>query len=306
MDSATLRGVYCPVLTPFDQKLNPDVGRFVEHCKNLLTQGCHGLAVFGTTGEATSLSVRERIDLLDALLEADIPAQRIIPGTGCSALTDTLKLTRHASAAGCAGVLMLPPFYYKSVEDEGLFRSFSTIIEDIADKSLKVYLYHIPPVSGVPLAVELVKRLAETYPDNVVGLKDSSGVWSYTETLLRDLPGFGVFSGSEVFLQNNLRANGCGTITASANINAPEICSLFENWKDQCGTNKQEKITKVRKAIQSFPLIQALKAVMAHNLRDESWLRVRPPLVPLGNDSRQQLSEKLTHAGYSAPTLIGS
>ena len=185
MDSATLRGVYCPALTPFDKQLNPDVGRFVEHCKSLLDQGCHGLAVFGTTGEATSLSVRERIDLLDALLEADIPGQRIIPGTGCSALTDTLKLTRHAFAAGCAGVLMLPPFYYKSVEEEGLFRSFSAIIEDIGDKSLKVYLYHIHPVSGIPLEVELVKRLVETYPDNVVGLKDSSGVWSYTETLLR-------------------------------------------------------------------------------------------------------------------------
>ena len=306
MDSTILRGVYCPVLTPFDQQLNPDVDRFVEHCKNLLNQGCHGLAVFGTTGEATSLSVRERIDLLDALLEADIPAQVIIPGTGCSALTDTLKLTRHAFATGCAGVLMLPPFYYKSVEEEGLFQSFSTIIEDIADKSLKVYLYHIPPVSGIPLEVELVKRLAETYPDNVVGLKDSSGVWSYTETLLGALPGFGVFSGSEVFLQNNLRANGCGTITASANINAPEIRSLFENWKGECGTNKQEKITKIRKAIQSFPLIQALKAVMADNLRDESWLRVRPPLMPLRRESRHLLSEKLAHAGYSAPTLVGS
>jgi 4-hydroxy-tetrahydrodipicolinate synthase len=220
MENARLRGVYCPVLTPFDQRFNPDVDRFIEHCKNLLDQGCHGLAVFGTTDEANSLSVNERIRLLDAVIQAGIPAEVIAPGTGCSALTDTLALTRHAFEAGCGGVLMLPPFYYKSVEEEGLFNSFSTILEDIADSRLKVYLYHIPPVSNIPLEIALVKRLAEAYPDNMVGLKDSSGIWAYTETLLKTLPGFGVFSGSEVFLQRNLMANGCGTITASANVNA--------------------------------------------------------------------------------------
>lgn len=302
MKSAKLRGVYCPVLTPFDRHYNPDVDKFIRHSKNLLNQGCHGLAIFGTTGEANSLSVEERIRLLDALIKSGVPAELIAPGTGCSALTDTLTLTRHAFEAGCGGVLMLPPFYYKSVEDVGLFNSFSTIIDKIADDRLKVYLYHIPPISGIPLEIPMVKRLAECYPDNVVGLKDSSGVWSYTETLLKTLPGFGVFSGSEIFLQNNLKNNGSGTITASANVNATMIRSLFDDWSSSDSTAKQARITKIREVIQKYPLIQALKAIIANNLGDESWLNVRPPLISLSMDGRQRLLSELSQAGYSPPS----
>ena len=262
MKSAKLSGVYCPVLTPFDKQFSPDVGKFIELSKNLLNQGCHGLAIFGTTGEANSLSVEERIGLLDALIKSGIPAELVVPGTGCCAITDTLTLTRYALDAGCGGVLMLPPFFYKSVEDTGLFNSFSTIIDKISDNRLKIYLYHIPPVSGVPLEIPLVKRLVETYPDNVVGLKDSSGVWTYTETLLKSLPGFGVFSGSEVFLQNNLMNNGNGTITASANVNATLIRSLFDNWSGSDGTTKQTQVTKIREIIQKAPFF----------LREKGWL----------------------------------
>ena len=156
MVSAKLRGVFCPVLTPFDEQLRPDASRFIEHCESLLHQGCHGLAVFGTTGEANSLSVKERIQLLEALLKAGIPPELIAPGTGCAALTDTITLTRHAFQSGCAGALILPPYYYKPVEEEGLYRSFATVIEDISDNGLNVYLYHIPPFSGVPLELSLI------------------------------------------------------------------------------------------------------------------------------------------------------
>lgn len=301
MVSTKLRGVYCPALTPFDKQLKPDVSRFVEHCQHLLQQGCHGLAVFGTTGEANSLSVKERIDLLEALLKAGIKPESIVPGTGCAALTDTITLTRHSFQSGCVGALILPPFYYKPVENEGLYRSFSTVIEDIGDSRLSVYLYHIPPFSGVPLDIELIQRLVKSYPDNVVGLKDSSGVWAYTETLLKTLPNFDVFSGSEVFLRDNLLAGGCGTITASANVNAPAICSLFDNWEGQSGIERQAEITEIRKIIQSFPLIQTLKAIVANNLKDDSWLTVRPPLVPLSVKLRQDLAESLAQAGYTAP-----
>ena len=147
-----------------------------------------------------------------------------------------------------------------------------------------------------------MKRLAETYPDNVVGLKDSSGVWTYTETLLKCLPGFGVFSGSEVFLQNNLMNGGSGTITASANVNATLIRSLFDNWSGSDGTTKQTQVTKIREIIQKYPLIPALKAILADNLGDESWVNVRPPLIPLPTDARQRLIRELSQAGYSMPT----
>ena len=191
--STELRGVFCPAITPFDEQLKPDIPLFVEHCQRLLKEGCHGLAMFGTTGEANSLSVEERMILLDALVESGIDASIIVPGTGCTALTDSVQLTRHAVQLGCRGVLMLPPFYYKNVSAEGLFRAFSEVIEQVAYDALKIYLYHIPPVSGVPLDLSLVKRLAEAYPNFVVGLKDSSGEWSYTEILLRSHPKFQVF-----------------------------------------------------------------------------------------------------------------
>mgnify|MGYP002037299351 CR=1 FL=1 len=301
MVNAKLRGVFCPVLTPFDKQLRPETSRFVEHCQSLLLQGCHGLALFGTTGEATSLSVKERMELLEALLKAGVPSDVIAPGTGCAALTDTITLTRHAVQLGCAGVLILPPFFYKPVEEEGLYRSFATVIDDIGDSRLNVYLYHIPPISGVPLEISLIKRLVKNFPHNVVGLKDSSGVWAYTETLLKTLPDFGVFSGSEVFLRDNLLSNGCGTITASANINAPAICSLFENWKGRDGIRKQTEITTVRNTVQNFPLIPALKAIVANNLKDDAWLTVRPPLIPLSSDARQSLIESLAQAGYTPP-----
>ncbi|MEE2694238.1 MAG: dihydrodipicolinate synthase family protein [Pseudomonadota bacterium] len=301
MASSKLRGVYCPVLTPFDEQLRPDASRFTEHCKSLLRQGCQGLAVFGTTGEANSLSVKERIELLEALLKAGIAPELIVPGTGCAALTDTISLTRHAFQSGCAGVLILPPFYYKAVEENGLYRSFATVIEDIGDTSLNVYLYHIPPVSGVPLELPLIKRLVKDFPNNVVGLKDSSGVWEYTDTLLKTLPNFSVFSGSEIFLRDNLLGKGCGTITASANINAPAICSLFEDWEGSNGAKRQAEITTIRKTVQNFPLIPALKAVVANNLKDSAWLRVRPPLVPLSPSAHKTLLESLSQVGYIPP-----
>ena len=209
--ASTLRGVFCPVITPFDEQLRPDKKRFVQQCHRVLDDGCHGLAVFGTTGEANSLSVKEKMILLNTLVESGIDASVIVPGTGCTALTDSVHLTRYAVQLGCSGVLMLPPFYYKNISTEGLFRSFSEVIDQIADDALKVYLYHIPAVSSVPLGLSLVERLMEAYPNIVVGLKDSSGEWSYTETLLKSHPKFQVFSGTEEFLQKNLIAGGSGT-----------------------------------------------------------------------------------------------
>ena len=162
--SQRIRGVLSPVVTPFDKDLSPDPERFIAHCRWLLTQNC-GLAVFGTNSEANSLSVNERIALLDALLAADVDPSRMMPGTGCCALTDTVRLTEHAVKAGCAGVLMLPPFYYKDVTEDGLYRNFSEVVERVGDARLRIYLYHIPPVAVVGITPELVERLLKNYPD---------------------------------------------------------------------------------------------------------------------------------------------
>jgi 4-hydroxy-tetrahydrodipicolinate synthase len=192
-----LRGVLSPVLTPFGPDGKPSTTRFVRHCRWLLDQGV-GLAAFGTNSEANSLSTAEKMSLLDVLLDAGLPADRMMPGTGACALPDAIAMTRHAVDAGCAGVLMLPPFYYKGVSDEGLFRSFASVIDAVADRRLRVYLYNVPPMTQVPLSLGLIERLLKAYPDAIAGVKDSSGDWTHTHAMLREFQpeGFDVFAGS--------------------------------------------------------------------------------------------------------------
>jgi len=275
--SPTLSGVLAPVLTPFQANLEIDVPRFVDHCRSLLADGCSALAVFGTTSEANSLSVEERERLLLALLEAGIPPEKLLPGTGCCALPDTVRLTRAATRAGCAGVLMLPPFYYKNLSDEAVFRSFAAVIDRVADPRLRIFLYHIPNYSqvGIPLAV--IQRLRKAYPEIVVGLKDSSGDFSNTKAVLDNVPGFQVFVGSERYLLANLRAGGAGCITATANVNAAAIAKAFHDRTEEA----QAGIDQVRIFFEQFPMIPALKAELAERRNDPAWRTVRPPLVEL-------------------------
>src|SRR6185295_14179262 len=237
------------VVTPFDRYLSPDTGRFIAHCRWLLTQSC-GLAVFGTNSEANSLSTNERIALLDALLAADVDPARMMPGTGCCALTDTVRLTEHAVKAGCAGVLMLPPFYYKDVSEDGLFRSFAEVVERVGDARLRIYLYHIPPVAVVGITTKLVERLLKAYPTAIAGMKDSSGDWNNTKRFLDAFgkSGFDVFVGSESFLLANMRSGGRGCISATANVNPAAIDKLYREWQQPDAQSQQDRLDAIRKA----------------------------------------------------------
>src|SRR5215510_16456232 len=190
MTTKRITGVLSPVVTPFRTDLAPDADRFVRQCKWLLSQNV-GLAVFGTNSEANSLSTEEKTDLLDRLVAAGVDPARMMPGTGCCALTDSVRLTKHAVKLGCAGVLMLPPFYYKGVSDDGLFRSFAEVVERVGDSALRIYLYHIPPVAQVPITLGVVERLLAAYPVQVAGMKDSSGDWSNTKAFLDAFAGSG-------------------------------------------------------------------------------------------------------------------
>jgi 4-hydroxy-tetrahydrodipicolinate synthase len=289
-----LRGVLAPVLTPFKENLAPDPERFKAHCRRLLACGA-GLAVFGTTSEANSLSVGERMDLLDALLDAGIAPSLLMVGTGCCALPDTVALTRKAVEAGCAGVLTLPPFYYKNISDDGLFASYSEIVQRVGDTRLRIYLYHIPPVSRVPLSITLVERLLSAWPGVVAGIKDSSGEWSHTETLLRNFQSdtFDVFCGSEVFLLQTLRAGGAGCITATANVNAAAIVGLCRTPLEPGADDKQRALTGTREIFETMPVIASMKAYLARQLNDPAWATVRPPLVRADKDKAAQLLKEL-------------
>jgi len=294
-----MSGVLAPVITPFKRDGGVDDNRFYEHAQWLLSNGCDALAPFGTTSEATSLGMTERKQLLQGLIDSGVSPDDLMPGTGLCALADTVSLTRQAVEMGCRGVLLLPPFYYKGVSDDGLFRYVSDLIERIDSKTLHIYLYHIPPVAQVGWPVALVKRLAEAFPDTVVGLKDSSGDWAYTEAVLKALPGFAVFSGSEDFLLENRRAGGAGTITAMANINAPAIAELYAKWEEPEATDLQSTISDVRAVIREAGTIPALKAVLAHYREAPSMRTVRPPLQPLDEATATKLISDLETAGFT-------
>ncbi|MCZ6809780.1 MAG: dihydrodipicolinate synthase family protein [Proteobacteria bacterium] len=299
-----LAGVLSPVVTPFKDDLSPDPERFVQHCRWLLSQNVN-LAVFGTTSEANSLSVEEKISLLDQLVDAGIESSRLLSGTGHCALTDTVKLTAHAVSLGCAGMLMLPPFYYKDVSDDGLYRSFAEVIERVGSDDLRVYLYHIPPIAHVGIPPHLVERLVTQYPKTVVGIKDSSGDWDNTDALLQlGLDDFRVFAGSETFLLQNMRGGGAGCISATANINPAAIHELYENWQSEKAETMQADLDAVRSTVQKYPMIPALKSILG-NLRGEAqWETVRPPLLALADDHKSELLDALHELGFQMPGLI--
>jgi 4-hydroxy-tetrahydrodipicolinate synthase len=212
-----------------------------------------------------------------------------------------VTLIKHAVGHGVGGVLMLPPFYYKGMTDQGVYDFISAVIDRVGSAALKMYLYHIPPQTMIPFGVELVGRLIKAYPDTVVGLKDSSGDWNNTKALLDAYAstGFGIFPGSEVFLLDGLRHGGVGCITASGNVNVPGIRKVYENWKTPQADQLQADITLVRMTIQKYPMVPALKRIVAHFHNDPDWAAVRPPMEGLSDAQSASLIADLEKIGYS-------
>jgi 4-hydroxy-tetrahydrodipicolinate synthase len=300
---ALLPPVLAPVLTPFDDELRADSARFIRLCRWLVEAGV-GLAVFGTTSEANSLATPEKITLLDALAAAGMPLERIVPGTGCCAFPDTVALTRSAIEHGCAGVLMLPPFYYKNVSDDGLFASYAEVIERVGDARLRIYLYHIPPVAQIPLGVALIERLLQRYPTTIAGIKDSGGDFDFTRRLIETFAprGFDVYAGSETFLLPTLVAGGAGCISATANVNPAAMLRLARDWRAPDAAAQQAALDAVRQTFQKFPIVPALKAAVAQGTGDDGWRSTRPPLVPLDSTQRAALFGALPKS-FALPSL---
>lgn len=300
--TARLRGIIAPVLTPFNQRLEPDVDRFISHCRWLIANNA-GLAIFGTNSEAASLSVDERIFLTDALLDAGVPAAKLMPGTGACAISDAIALTRHAVQNGAAGVLMLPPFYFKNVSDDGLFAYYSEVIERVGDERLAVYLYHIPQFTQVPITLGLIERLLKRYPKVVAGAKDSSGDWSNSKAMIDAFAsgGFDVFPASESMLSKSLAIGGAGSISATVNMNPAGIHALYEGWNGAQGEALQAKADTIRKIFQAVPMIPAMKRVVAEFSKAADWRAVRPPLTALDDAASASLLEALRAAQFDMP-----
>jgi 4-hydroxy-tetrahydrodipicolinate synthase len=299
MASQPFAGVLVPVLTPFTQSGEPDAGRFIEFCRWLLDQGADGLAIFGTTSEANSMSAGERMELLDRLVATGIPPAKLMPGAGACSMTEAATLIRHAVGHGVGGVLLLPPFYYKGMDDDGLFGFFGGVIDRVGLSALRIFLYHIPPQTVLGLSLDLVGRLIRSYPDTVVGLKDSSGDWNNTAALIERFPGFAVFPGSEVFLLDGLRKGGVGCITATGNVNVTGIRKVYQNWRTPQADQLQAEITNLRKTIQAYSMVPALKRIVAHFHHDPDWAAVRPPMVALNEAQSAALIGDLARVGFT-------
>mgnify|MGYP002725665572 CR=1 FL=1 len=295
-------GVYAAALTPLTDDLDPDIGLMADHCRWLLGNGCDGLAILGTTGEANSFGLKERIAILNGLAEAGIPTDTLMPGTGSCALPDAIALTQVAMDIGAAGVLMLPPFYYKNPSDDGLFAAYSEVIQKIGDDKLKICLYHFPQMSGVPIPYSLIERLLKEYPGTVVGMKDSSGVADNMIGAAKEFPGFAVFAGSDELMLPLIEAGGAGCITACANVGSEMAGVVYQGWLN--GEDIQaahETLTAIRNTIVKFPLSTALKTLMARHSGNDGWLNIRPPLMRMSDADRNTLYETFDAIGFQVP-----
>ena len=284
-----LTGLWPPVATPFREDGAVDTARIVRHSKALLADGAEGLAILGTTSEANSLSLDERRRIIDAHVEGGIEADRLMPGVGACAVDDVVTLARHAYDIGASGVLMLPPFYYKKVPDDGIFAFFARVIEKLGAKAPPIMLYHIPPMAAVGFSLELTGKLIAAFPGIVVGMKDSSGDAENTLAVIKAFPDFAVFPGAEVYLVRAMTAGARGCISATANVNAAGISNLLKKWQSPDADRLQEELNAVRKAVESRGNIPGCKAILADRYGDPAWGVVRPPLVTLGDKAKADL-----------------
>lgn len=301
-----IRGVYCASTTPVTADLSPDLGALAAHAKALIADGCDGIALLGTTGEANSFSLAERRTILEAAAKA-VGVDRLMPGTGVNALPETIELTRHALSLGVTRVVMLPPSYYKGVSDEGLFRAYAHVIETIGDARLQVLLYHIPQVSGVPISHDLIERLVTAFPGTVVGIKDSAGKIENMTAMIARFPGFAVLAGADPLLLPLMGMGGAGCITATSNLVADSLATVFRHHADPARKAEvdaaQARINAFRDLSNSYTQIPAIKAMVAFRHGLSLWTRTRPPLVGLTPDELAQLKDRLGAIGATVKDL---
>jgi 4-hydroxy-tetrahydrodipicolinate synthase len=287
------RGVFSAALTPLTSDLSPDHAIFLAHCRHLLDEGCDGIAMLGTTGEANSFSARERQALLEAVVQGGIAPDRLLPGTGVAAFTETVELTRHALSLGVTTMVMLPPFYYKNVTDDGVFAAYSEVVQRVADPRLRVVLYHIPQFSAVPISHALIARLRAAYPTIFTGIKDSAGDLANMIAMVERFPGFSVLAGADPLLLPLLRAGGAGCITATSNLVARDLAFIARHFNDASRADEvdaaQVRVVTARNRVSRFAQMASLKTIMAQTTGHDGWTRMRPPLVTLTPEERLAL-----------------
>ncbi|SDG30643.1 MULTISPECIES: dihydrodipicolinate synthase family protein [Thalassobaculum] len=303
--SERIKGVMAAGLTAFNDDLSIDVQGTLDHSKWLLANGCDGVLLFGTTGEANSLSLKERLDFLDVLGESGLPMDRMMIGTGCCSLPETVELTKKTLEIGIESALMLPPFYYKNPSDDGLFAHFARVVEAVGDDRMKIYLYHFPQMSAVPFSHDLIGRFLKEFPGVFCGIKDSSGDFANMKAMAEAFDGFDVFAGTERYLLDTLKAGGVGTITATGNCTSSLCGAVYAAWKagapDMEGL--QEQLTAQRLALQNYPAAAGLKELLARESGKASWRNVRAPFLPLPKEKADALAADMAKVNWQLPAM---
>jgi 4-hydroxy-tetrahydrodipicolinate synthase len=291
MTKPTLSGVIAAIATAVDGEGEPDIARSVKLARYLLDNGCDGLNVLGTTGEATSFSLAQRRAVMTAYRDAGLPLERLMVGSGAASLADALALTRHAAELGFAGALVLPPFYYKGVPDDGLFAFIEALVKGTAERPIPLYLYHFPAQSGLPWHVGLIRRLLDAHPGRIVGLKDSSGDMAYAREAAKIEAGFDVFPSTEAALLEARSGVFAGCISATANCNA-DLCQRAWTSGDVAAS---EQAVTIRNLFNGKPLVSGIKALLAHIHGDPALAAMKPPLAEPSAADRNAII-----AGYEA------
>jgi 4-hydroxy-tetrahydrodipicolinate synthase len=291
-----LTGVIAATITPLGAEGTPDFGRLTRHCAWLLARGCDGINLLGTTGEAASLSVEQRISVMRAAADAGLPVERFLVGTGAAAFADTVALTREAFALGYHAPLVIPPFYFKTLENEGVFRFYARLIEKVGEPELRLYLYHFPQMSGVGFDLELIGRLVDAFPRVIVGMKDSSGDLAYARSVVDAFPQLAVFPSSETALTGGAIAGFAGCISATVNVTSPIAARVWRergSLETRVPTSDEAALHAIRAAMTAAPLVAAVKHVTARVSGDTQFAHVAPPLVELSRDAAAALDRKL-------------
>lgn len=291
------RGVFSAALTPIRADFSPDTEALLAHCKQLLADGCDGIALLGTTGEANSFSLDERKTILAAMVEGGVKPGQLLPGTGVCALPETIALTRHALSLGVETVVMLPPFYYKGVSDAGLVAAYSHVIETIADDRLKIVLYHIPPIAQVPISFGVVEQLIAKFPKTIVGIKDSGGDFEHMQKLVETFPGLAILAGADPLMLPLLAKGGAGCITATSNLVAADLKTVFLHHADPAMADlvaaAQARIVAMRNLSNRYAQLPTIKSMVSQRYGQPGWRRVRPPLVALDEQQHADIVSSL-------------
>lgn len=293
-------GVYAASLTPLTSNLEPNISKLIDHVSWLLDTGADGVAILGSTGEANSLTLEQRLGIIKQS-GTRLPQDKIIIGTGCCSIQDTIKLTRTSIDAGIFTVLVLPPFYYKPQSDESIFRYFSKLISTINENKLRIIFYNFPMLSGYNFNITILKSLKNEFGEIVSGIKDSSSEWKNILKLVESIPNFKVYAGTETFLLDTLDIGGSGCISASANLTVKECQKVYKAWKSkqrQIAKNAQNSLSILRKVLENYPFISELKSLFANQSDSENWRNMLPPFYPLSSKQVISVENQLKEVGF--------